>query len=60
MVSTDSLAVRLGYVERMADIFVCVQNDLGEKVNILENDSIGNSEEWCPYEHISNSDWLLS
>ena len=60
MVSTDSLDVRLGYVGRTVNITVYAPNDLGGKVNILGDDSIGNSEERSPYEHVSNSEWLPS
>jgi hypothetical protein len=59
-VFTYSLAVILGYVGRTANVIVYVPNDLREKFNILKDDSIGNSEERSPYEHVSNSEWLPS
>ena len=50
MVSTDSLAVRLGDVGRTANITVYVPNDLGQKLSIFGGDNIGNSEESSPFE----------
>jgi len=60
MVSTDSLAVILGYDGRKANLTVYVPNDLGEKVNILGDDNIGSSEERSPYEYVSDSEYLPS
>jgi len=47
-VSTDSLAVRLGYDGRTTNITVYGPNDVGEKFNILGDDNIGNSKESSP------------
>jgi hypothetical protein len=60
MMCTDSLAVRLGYVRRTANITVYVPHNLGEKVNILGEDIIGNSKETSPYKHVSDFESLPS
>jgi hypothetical protein len=35
-----------------------IQGDIGGKVNILGDDTIGHCEKKSSYEHVSNSEWL--
>jgi hypothetical protein len=44
--------------ERQTTVYV--PDNLGEKVNILGDNSIGNSEEKSPYEHVSNFESIPS
>jgi len=60
MVSTDSLAVRLVYDGRTANVTLYIPNDLRDKVNIFGDDNIDSSEERNPHEHVSNSECLPS
>jgi hypothetical protein len=39
-------------------VFLCIQDDSGEKVNILRGDSTGHRDKKSSYEHVSNSEWL--
>jgi hypothetical protein len=37
-----------------------IQGDSGGKVNIYGGYNIGNCDKRSPYEHVSNSEWLLT